>query len=91
MVTFHWDEAKNQKNREKHGISSELASLVFADPLSVSRNDNTKGNEERFQIIGQVFRESSCFGGLHDQGTRRRRSDSLDFSSEGNVGRKEAV
>lgn len=53
-MTFQWDEAKNEKNRKKHGVSFELAALVFADPLAVSRRDKTTGEEERWQTMGQV-------------------------------------
>ena len=31
-VGFEWDLSKDQANRKKHGISFELATLVFADP-----------------------------------------------------------
>lgn len=29
LVVFEWDEAKNELNRKKHGISFETAAFVF--------------------------------------------------------------
>ena len=51
---FEWDAAKAAANRSKHGISFELATRVFADPLAVSRQDRVKGGEQRWQTIGLV-------------------------------------
>jgi len=48
-----WDEAKNAKNRQKHKLSFETASLVFNDPLAVSRPD-VYPYEERWQTIGMI-------------------------------------
>lgn len=31
-MLFTWDPAKNERNKIKHGISFELAKLVFDDP-----------------------------------------------------------
>jgi uncharacterized DUF497 family protein len=31
-MRYEWDQRKNRANRRKHGISFELASLVFDDP-----------------------------------------------------------
>ncbi len=53
-MDFQWDAAKNEINRKKHGISFELATLVFSDPLAVSRSDTSSRTEQRRQIIGQV-------------------------------------
>ncbi len=53
-MTFQWDEAKNEKNQKKHGVSFELTALVFSDPLAVSRRDKTPGEEDRWQTMGQV-------------------------------------
>ena len=51
---FSWDEAKNQTNRQKHGLSFETAELVFDDPCHVSRQDRIEGGEQRWQTIGLV-------------------------------------
>jgi uncharacterized DUF497 family protein len=52
-MVFQWDETKEETNKRKHGISFELASLVFADPLALTRKDYTQ-EEDRWQIIGSV-------------------------------------
>jgi uncharacterized protein len=36
---FEWDENKNERNLEKHGLSFETASLVFDDPNALSIPD----------------------------------------------------
>ena len=41
-IRFEWDEAKNLTNQRKHGVSFQLASQVFLDPLFVSVKDRTK-------------------------------------------------
>lgn len=48
---FTWDDAKNEINVKKHGISFEKASDVFSDPHALSRIEN---GEERWQTIGMV-------------------------------------
>jgi uncharacterized protein len=48
-----WDEAKNQTNKWKHGLSFEAAQYVFADPLAMSQLDPCI-DEERWQTIGLV-------------------------------------
>jgi uncharacterized DUF497 family protein len=51
---FFWDESKNQINRAKHGISFEIAQLVFDDPMHLSRQDRIENGEVRWQTIGMV-------------------------------------
>jgi uncharacterized protein (DUF4415 family) len=50
---FSWDEAKNRLNQRKHGVSFELAKLVFDDPLQVTRQDRTEAGERRWQTRGE--------------------------------------
>jgi len=38
----------------KHKVSFEAASLVFDDPLHVSRLERVVGGEERWQTVGMV-------------------------------------
>jgi uncharacterized DUF497 family protein len=52
-VRWTWDAKKNIANRQKHKISLETASLVFHDPLAVSRPDIFP-DEERWQTIGMI-------------------------------------
>jgi uncharacterized DUF497 family protein len=49
-----WDDPKNKINQQKHGLSFESASLVFEDPLHVTRLERIEGHEQRYQTIGQV-------------------------------------
>lgn len=35
-MRFEWDEAKNDANKRKHGVSFEAASTVFDDPNEIS-------------------------------------------------------
>jgi uncharacterized DUF497 family protein len=52
-VNFEWDEAKAASNLEKHGVSFEEATAVFADPLYVDFFDPDHSDaEERYLIIG---------------------------------------
>lgn len=48
-----WNEAKNRSNKLKHGLSFEIAQLIFDDPLAMSRRDPYP-NEERWQTLGFV-------------------------------------
>ncbi|AEK63137.1 hypothetical protein CFU_3313 [Collimonas fungivorans Ter331] len=54
LQLFAWDEAKNESNRRKHGVSFEAATLVFDDPLHLTRQDRVENNEQRWQTIGMV-------------------------------------
>ncbi len=51
---FTWDEAKNQSNQRKHGISFEIAARVFSDPLHLSIQDRLESGEERWQTLGLI-------------------------------------
>ena len=52
-MEFEWDDAKNNSNIAKHGISFEDASLVFHDPNSITQPDPDHSSEEfRFVTIG---------------------------------------
>lgn len=53
-IRFEWDEAKNQTNQRKHGLSFEEAVQVFRDPLQVSIQDRIEHGEERWQTFGLV-------------------------------------
>ena len=49
-----WDFHKNKINQSKHGVSFETASLVFDDPLHVTRLDRIENGERRWQTIGSA-------------------------------------
>lgn len=51
---YSWDENKNQSNQAKHGVSFELAQLVFDDPNQLSVQDRVENGEERWQTLGRV-------------------------------------
>lgn len=51
---FEWDAVKAAGNRRKHGVSFDTASLVFADPLALSRLSHIEDGEERWQTLGTV-------------------------------------
>jgi uncharacterized protein len=53
-LRFEWDPSKNRSNRRKHGISFEVASRVFLDPLHISAPERLAGNELRWQTLGMV-------------------------------------
>ena len=53
-MTFEWDEAKNQANIEKHGISFEDACLIFAGPRIEVSSD--RGGETRWKTTGRLGR-----------------------------------
>jgi len=52
-MQFDWDDEKNRANLAKHGVSFELASYVFDDPLHHSVPDPCE-HEERWRSIGVV-------------------------------------
>jgi uncharacterized DUF497 family protein len=52
-MCYEWDEEKNRLNQEKHGISFEIAALVFEDERCLVRTDRTdEMGEQRWQAIG---------------------------------------
>jgi uncharacterized protein len=52
-LRWTWDTAKNKINKQRHGLSFEVAQRVFDDPLAASRRDSYP-NEERWQTIGII-------------------------------------
>jgi len=53
-MRFIWDPRKDAANRQKHGVSFELARRVFDDPSHISIQDRHEGGEERWQTLGLV-------------------------------------
>jgi uncharacterized DUF497 family protein len=52
---FDWDQDKDDKNLEKHGVSFALAQLAFADPKRVIAEDLSHGSgEPRYFCFGRV-------------------------------------
>lgn len=51
---YEWDEAKNKKNLEKHGLGFEIAIEVFSDPSAIVQFNREINEEVRDQIIGSI-------------------------------------
>ncbi|WP_119396305.1 BrnT family toxin [Salinibius halmophilus] len=53
---FEWDPAKAKSNLVKHGVSFELASGVFRDPmaLTIFDEDSSDAAEDRWITLGMV-------------------------------------
>jgi uncharacterized protein len=57
-VRFEWDPEKSRLNERKHGVSFEVATEVFSDPLHVSRRDHRFSYfEERWITVGMIEAE----------------------------------
>ena len=55
-MKYEWDEAKDISNQQKHGISFEIAALVFEDEnclISIDRIDE-ETSEQRWRPIGKA-------------------------------------
>ena len=56
-MQFSWDDGKDLKNYEDHGIHLRTAAFVFNDPYRIERPDLSANNttlENRWQTIGRV-------------------------------------
>jgi len=53
-VRFEWDDEKNARNRRKHGVTFEVASAVFYDPLHSTTHDGVVNGEDRWSTVGVV-------------------------------------
>ena len=53
MIVFKWDENKNSKNVQKHGVSFKESLTVFYDDSALLINDDSHSvDEDRFILIG---------------------------------------
>ena len=53
--SFEWDEAKDRRNRHKHGVSFAFAQLAFFDPRRVIAEDLEHSDaEKRYFCFGDV-------------------------------------
>jgi uncharacterized DUF497 family protein len=50
-MTFDWDDEKAATNLAKHGVSSDEAETVFADPLAGIVPDPDHSERERREIV----------------------------------------
>ena len=51
---FEWDDRKAKRNDRKHGVTFEVARLVFHDPKAIDRLDLNEPDEDRELITGLV-------------------------------------
>ncbi len=51
-MEFEWDATKAESNERKHGVSFEVATLVFEDDDRIDRVDMESLEEERWVAIG---------------------------------------
>ena len=51
---FEWDDRKAERNERHHGVTFELARLVFDDPNAIDRLDLDEPGEDRELITGLV-------------------------------------
>ena len=51
---FEWDDRKAKRNERRHGVTFELARLVFDDPNAIDRLDLDEPDEDRELITGLV-------------------------------------
>ncbi|MBI5483132.1 MAG: BrnT family toxin [Deltaproteobacteria bacterium] len=53
-MVFEWDKNKNEINRKRHGVSFDVAKLVFFDPCCITLFDRIEDGEERWHSMGLV-------------------------------------
>ncbi len=53
-MQFNWDKSKNELNKQKHGISFELAKHVFDDPNLLIEQDKGDYSESRYLCLGNI-------------------------------------
>lgn len=51
---FEWDDRKAKWNERQHGVTFELARLVFDDPNAIDRLDLDEPDEDRELITGLI-------------------------------------
>ncbi len=52
MIHLSWDQTKNRKNRQKHGISFETAQKIFGDPYAAMEENQLVEGEQRYSTTG---------------------------------------
>ncbi|MEN9896171.1 MAG: hypothetical protein RIR97_2023 [Pseudomonadota bacterium] len=53
-IAFEWDERKNRRNIQKHGIDFNRAALIFRGPVVERVDDREDYGEERLIALGLV-------------------------------------
>ena len=74
-IIFEYDEEKNRKNIEKHGISFKTAARVFFDYDRIEMFDDEHSiDEDRYNTIG-----NTSVGGVTVIGTLKEKSQTYDI------------
>ena len=61
-ATFFWDQGKERKNLEKHGVTAQEVEEVFFDPQKKLLEDKFhSGREDRYILVGQTKRQRLLF------------------------------
>jgi uncharacterized protein len=72
MIEFEWDEAKNRRNRAKHGISFDEAKAVFLDRfIQENVDDRFDYREERVLSVGMTSKGLLAVVNTQREGRRR--------------------
>ena len=54
-LRFEWDAAKAARNEADHGVTFDVAMLVFGDPFALEwRDDREDYGEDRYVLLGMV-------------------------------------
>lgn len=53
-VHFEWDPRKARTNKQKHGVTFEVAAKVFLDEYALTELERIEDAEERWRTIGSV-------------------------------------
>ena len=68
---FIWDPAKARRNVKKHGVTFELATAIFEDPmaLTIYDVDNSDNDDDRWITLGRISGQHylSVIHTYHDQ------------------------
>jgi len=57
-MKFEWDSKKEEINFQKHGVTFEQASYVFADPYALNKYDEEHSEgEDRWLLLGKAMNE----------------------------------
>jgi len=84
-MRFDWDEEKNRTNSAKHGVSFELASLVFEDPFVKTVPDPFE-EEARWRTFGMVEASVIVLLVIHTW-----TEEEIQGQADGEEGREEVV
>jgi uncharacterized DUF497 family protein len=58
-MKFKWDKNKEKINIQKHGVTFEQASYVFADKFALNRfDDEHSKDEDRWVLLGKSLNET---------------------------------